>query len=230
MIVYTSIMNNYDTLREPQVLDRDVRYICITDRRPDESHGWEIRIVDEYAEHPRFRQRYFKILSHRTFGDDPVTLYIDGNFELLVDPRELDETYLADSDLALFRHPQRDGVYAELEACKTHGKDDPQVLDEAASRYRGLGLPERGFLYAGGFILRRHTSAIKQFNEVWHEELRQSTYRDQPALAYALWRTGLTPTTIDKDIWHNDLLNYYPHNVKNESHARVSHHPPQQSE
>lgn len=230
MIVYTSIMNNYDTLLQPRVLDRDVRYICITDQRPAESHGWEIRLVDEYAEHPRFRQRYFKILSHRTFGDDPVTLYIDGNFELLVDPRDLGETYLADSDLALFRHPQRDGVYAELEACKALGKDEAHVLDAAATRYRELGLPEAGFLYAGGFILRRHTFAIEQFNEVWYEELRQSTFRDQPALAYALWRTGLTPTRIDKDIWHNDVLNYYPHNAKIKSPTGVIHHPPQRSE
>jgi hypothetical protein len=211
MIVYTAIINDYDTLFEPRVRGNGVRYVCITDSPPSDPKGWEILPVEPTEAHPRLQQRSYKILSHRMFPDTEISLYIDGNFELLVDPRQLAERYLVNSDIALFRHPERDGIFAELEACAALGKDDPRTLAAVASRYRADGLPDVGYLYAGGLILRRHTAAIVEFNEAWHEELLRSTFRDQPPLGYTLWRTGITPATIDENIWHNDLFNYHVH-------------------
>jgi len=214
MIVYTAILEDYDTLLEPRVREDGIRYVCVTDRAPSETKGWEVLLTERTEAHPRLQQRSYKILSHRLFPESEITLYVDGNFELLVDPRDLAERYLADSDIALFRHPQRDGIFAELEACAVLGKEDPETLAAVAAKYRAEGLPEVGFLFAGGLILRRHTPAIADFNEAWYEELLQSTYRDQPPLGYTLWRTGVTPATIDKDIWHNDLFNFYAHKHK----------------
>jgi len=214
VIVYTAIIEDYDTLLEPRVREDGIRYVCITDRAPPETKGWEILLTGRTEADPRLQQRSYKILSHRAFPEAELTLYIDGNFELLVDPRDLAARYLEDSDLALFRHPQRDGIFAELEACAALGKDDPDTLAAVAAKYRAEGLPEVGFLFAGGLILRRHSPAIASFNEAWYEELRQSTYRDQPPLGYTLWRTGVTPAIIDKNIWHNDLFNFYAHKHK----------------
>ncbi len=186
MIVYTAVVGDYDTLLEPRVYGNGIKYVCISDRGPLNTSGWESLITKRTDAHPRLQQRSYKILSHRCFPEAEVSLYIDGNFELLVDPRELADRYLTDSDIALFRHPERDGIFAELEACAALGKDDPQILAAVAARYRALGVPEVGFLYAGGLILRRHTRAIAEFNEAWYEELLQSTFRDQPSLGYTL--------------------------------------------
>jgi Protein of unknown function (DUF616) len=213
VIVYTAILNDFDRLLAPRVRDEEIHYVCFTDMVPSDANGWEIHPVERTQEHPRLQQRSYKILSHRQFrAAGEVTLYIDGNFELLVDPRYLAEEYLTSSDLALFRHPERNGIFAELDACAELAKDNPRVLAEVAARYRRHGVPEVGFLHAGGFILRRHTQSIGDFNEAWYGELQQTTFRDQPALAYTLWRTGLKHATIEGNIWHNDLLKYHAHN------------------
>lgn len=211
IVVYTAIIGDFDTLLEPLVQGSSIRYVCITDDEALESMGWEIVSVKRSAEHPRLQQRSYKIQSHRLFPDSTTSLYVDGNFELVANPLDLANEYLADTDLALFEHPERNGVYAELEACAALAKDDQSTLASVAARYRAAGMPDDGYLHAGGFILRRHTQSIVDFNEAWYEELRRSTFRDQPSLAYTLWKTGLVPTTIHKNIWKNDLFNYHAH-------------------
>jgi Protein of unknown function (DUF616) len=214
LIVYTSIIGDYDRLLEQEKWDATIRYVCITDQMPTKRNGWDIRLVERSTATARVQQRSYKILSHRMFPEADVTLYIDGNFQLLTNPRELAAYYLKHADLALFRHPERNSVFAELEACADLGKDDPRNLSRVATRYRTRGLPEIGFLYSGGFILRRHTAPIVVFNEAWYEELLQSTPRDQPSLGYTLWRFGLMPATIDENIWRSSLLSYSAHKAK----------------
>ena len=211
VVVYTTIFDDYDTLRAPVVRDRSVRWVCITDRVPANTRGWEIRLIDTQGVPHPFRPRAHKILSHIAFPEAATTVYIDGHIQLKVGPRDLIDRYLADSDLALFRHPKRDGVYDELEACARLGKDDPHLLAEIGARYRALGVPERGFLHSAGVILRHNSPVISKFNEAWMDELRRSGVRDQPALCYALWKTGLVPSTIDENIWDNPLVQHHAH-------------------
>ena len=214
VVVYTTIFENYDTLRAPLVRDRSVQWVCITDRVPANTRGWEIRLIDTQGVPHPFRARGHKILSHLAFPGADATVYMDGHIQLKASPRELIARYLADSDLAMFRHPERDGVYDELDACARLDKDDAHMLAKIGARYRALGVPARGFLHSGGVMLRRNSPDIANLNEVWMEELRSSGVRDQPALCYALWKTGLVPTTIDQNIWDNDLVQHHVHKKK----------------
>ena len=214
MIVYTAIFNNYDLLQSPPPLVEGVRYVCITDKAPPRPNGWDVRVVDRPVFPHPYIQRAYKILAHRVFPDADVSLYLDGTFELLVDPRRLVERFLADADLALFRHPQRDGVYAELNACADLGKERREITTLTEGRYRAQGMPETGYLHAAGVLLRRHSDQVADFNERWMTEVIDSSVRDQPALANTLWSTGLPVATIDEDIWDNKLVAYHPHRGK----------------
>jgi hypothetical protein len=218
MIVYTVIFNDYDRLQQPRHIE-GARFVCFTDRVPANPGAWEVQIIDRAALNP-FAQRAFKILSHRVFPDSEVTLYLDGTFELTADPLEIAGELLARHDMALFRHPQRQGVYAELEACADLGKEEPEIVAHVADRYRLEGMPDDGYLHAAGFILRRHTEQVASFNEMWFDELRATSVRDQPALAHTLWMSGLPLETIEEDIWKSDLMVYHAHRSRTESRER----------
>jgi hypothetical protein len=218
MIVYTVIFDDYDQLRQPRQVE-GARFVCFTDRVPANPGPWEIRLVDHAALNP-FAQRAFKILSHRVFPDTDVTLYLDGTFELTAGPQEIAREHLARHDLALFRHPQRQGVYAELEACAELGKERPEIASLVADRYRLEGMPEEGYLHAAGFILRRHTEEVASFNDSWFDELRATSIRDQPALAHTLWKSGLPLKTVEEDVWKSDLMVYHAHRSRAESMER----------
>lgn len=213
VVVYTAVFNDYDILWGPKVRSEGVRFVCFSDRPIVRTDGWDVVQVDAPNGH-LFSQRFYKLCSHLAFPEADVTLYLDGTFELLVDPLQLVDRYLSKSDVALFRHPQRQGVFEELDACARLGKDDPHLLEMIAELYASEGMPASGYLHAGGFILRRHSQQVAAFNESWYGELVRSGIRDQPALARALWKSGISFETIDGNIWRNDMMNYHPHKAK----------------
>lgn len=214
VVAYTAVFNDYDILRGPHRRNESVRYVCISDRPVVRADGWEIVTVDLPMRGHPYAQRFHKILSHRVFPDADVTLYLDGTFQLLVDPLQMVDGYLKDADLALFRHPRRTDVYEELEACAALSKDDPGLLQLVAERYAREGMPGDSYVHSAGVILRRHTPEVAAFNEDWFDELVQTGIRDQPALAHSLWKTGISVEVIDADIRDNAFVRYYPHKAK----------------
>jgi len=213
-VVYTAVFNDYDMLRGPYQRNESVRYVCLSDRPVVRADGWEIVKVDLPMQGHPYAQRFHKIMSDRVFPDADVTLYLDGTFQLLVDPLHLVAQYLNGADLALFRHPRRQDVYEELEACAALSKDDPRLLQLVADRYAREGMPHNRYLHSAGVILRRHTPDVAAFNEYWFEELMRSGIRDQPALAHSLWKTDILVSAIDEDIRDNGFVRYYPHKAK----------------
>jgi hypothetical protein len=214
MIVYTAVFGGYDTVFPAPIEHEGVRFVCYSDREQPDSAGWDVRIVDlPSLTHP-YIQRWHKIMSHRLFPDEEVTLYLDGNLELLVSPLEIAANHLQDSDIVLFKHPERSGVYEEIEACADLGKDRPDLLEGVRRRYEKEGMPSEGYLHAAGLILRRHTDEVVRLNELWMDELLKTSVRDQPALAFALWKTGVEPSVIRENIWRNGLVRHRPHKAK----------------
>jgi hypothetical protein len=95
------------------------------------------------------------------------------------------------SDMMICRHPDRDCIYDEAEACKLVGKDDPQRIDRHMQRYRAAGYPAHNGLYATAIIGRRHDrESLKEMCRFWFDELKQGSRRDQLSLNYALWKSG----------------------------------------
>ena len=214
VVVYTAVFNDYDILRGPKVRNDSVRYVCFSDRPVVRTDGWEVVPVDLPVRGHPYAHRYHKIMSHRVFPEADVTLYLDGTFQLLIDPLRLVDRYLKAADLALFRHPRRRDVYEELEANAELSKDDRNLLQFVADRYAMEGMPRDRYLHAAGVILRRHVAEVEAFNEEWFEELVRTGIRDQPALAHSLWKTDLSVETIDEDIRDNAFVRYHAHKAK----------------
>ena len=94
IVVYTTIFDDYDTLRAPVIRDRSVRWVCITDRVPANTRGWEIRLVESGGVPHPYRDRGHKILSHLAFPAADVTVYLDGHIQLQASPRDIIARYL----------------------------------------------------------------------------------------------------------------------------------------
>jgi hypothetical protein len=136
---------------------------------------------------------------------------MDANYTVRCDLDALIERALRSADIAFFRHPQRDSVYAEAKACVTLGKDDPSVIASQMARYRAAGHRRSPGLVATGVIVRRHTPALREFGERWWAELDAGSHRDQLSAPYVLRRTGLRHAELGADPWRSDLFAYRPH-------------------
>ena len=70
-------------------------------------------------------------------------------------------------------------------------KDKAENINAQMDRYRKEGFPERYGLPQTNIVLRRHNDTkCVEVMEVWAEELRNNSHRDQLSFNYAVWKTG----------------------------------------
>lgn len=206
--MYTAIIGGRDHLFDPTVLTPGCRYVCFTDE-PLRSEVWEIVRVPS-SEDPRRASRYYKMLPHRLF-DAEYSLWVDGSFRLDVDVRRLIKRYLAQADIATFKHPERACLYEEAEAVLQFGLDDPEIVREQMRRYRAAGHPEQAGLSYCGVLLRRHTRTVRRLNEAWWREIQVGSIRDQLSFRYCARKLGVRLGVIEGEAWQSAEIPFLDH-------------------
>lgn len=218
--VLTSITSSKDYLVEQ---DRfDVKHLAYLDA-PYSSETWEIREAPSVFTDPRRNSRIPKLLPH-LYTDTEYSVWIDGNMSLTKSPVELAERYLKDHDIALFKHPKRDCVYDEAIRCATSNLDDPETIIKQVTRYELSGYAKHKGLCECGFILRKHTPKVIEFNNYWFAEYANGSVRDQISFMYAADKVGLRIKTIDEpwylqddgiNVGRSDFIQMVPHTILN---------------
>jgi hypothetical protein len=205
MIVYTAIFGGRDELVD-QVPYPDVQYICFTDDPEMKSDIWDIRVCESHG-YPRRDAKIFKILPHRYFPDNDYSLWIDGNYKLIADPKGL-LCHLNDHDMACFRHPERDCLYVEAQRCIDWELGKPKVLSRQMEVYRQNGHPEHGGLIYGGVLLRRHNKPeVVRVMEGWHQEIVNHSSRDQVSFPYVARKQGFEWATMEGNSYDSNTQN-----------------------
>ena len=76
LVIYTVIIDGYDTLKEPEFLDENCDYVCFTNDKKLTSEIWQIRLIEEtHLDNTRL-QRMYKILPHRFLSEYEYSIYI----------------------------------------------------------------------------------------------------------------------------------------------------------
>lgn len=206
VVVYTAITNSYDALKEDHN-NSNARFVAFLDYEA-KSKVWEIEKVNNTFKDPNRNAKIHKILPHRYFPNVEYSLWIDGNVKLLVPVQELINTYLQDTDLAIFRHPDRNCLYKEAETCISRRLDDETIIREQMQRYKSKCFPLHAGLVEATVILRRHTKKINEFNELWWKEILEGSRRDQISFPYVANRVELQYTYFPGNIRMENYLFY----------------------
>lgn len=235
--IYTSILDGFDNLRPPAIpAETFCKFICFTNvpNLPRVS-PWEYRPA-YMAGKPCRSSRVPKILPHLILpADAEYSIYHDGNMQLRRPPSEIIEKLLSEHDWAAHKHPCRNCVYEEVKevisGCPLVDKDE--VIRQSDS-YRAAGFPEHAGLWANGFLVRRHTPEVARLNELWWEEFKNGSERDQLSFPVALRKSGMSIRTISDNVfksswvlsrWHaafkerEDNPDYWPE--RKEIHGRL---------
>lgn len=211
IVVYTAIFGGIDKLWSVRSIARGkATYICFSDvprkemgfwdgrhllrKASPKSLTWKVRQVKQQGNLRRSARQY-KCLPHRYLSDADVWIWIDCNVRLTIPPEDAVRQWLH-SDLATFKHPDRNCLYAEASFCAKHGKNALNVLKAQVERYRKAGMPARWGLAETGLMIRRNTPAIHEFNEAWWAEIAHGSFRDQVSFPFICWKRGIRWTTI----------------------------------
>nr|WP_317267847.1 rhamnan synthesis F family protein [Arthrospira sp. SH-MAG29] len=222
IIVYTCNFGNYESVKEPMVIDPRVEYILFTDRKDMQSKTWKIIYINELAENPRRASRLAKILPHKYLPDHDISVYLDSTFTVKEpDIYNMVERCMGDSDIALYKHSERNCVYDEIDFCETSEirNVDSETCSKIRAKYQSINYPRKNGLFENGFIFRQNNSKIKELNELWWSEYVSGAERDQFSLMYCLHLLNVKPNSIKigKQMRDNPFIEWKPHKYKDYS-------------
>lgn len=200
-ICYTYITNNYDQLKDPEVVSPGWDYLCFTDDpQTTKSNVWSIYDIRsgmakgfELLDDNR-KNRFIKMHPHLLFGDYEFSVYVDGNIPIRNGLETFKLMYCMNEEtpLYLLPHQIRNCIYQEFNACIRNMKDNEGIIYVQMKRYMTEKFPFNYGLSHNCIIGRYHNNenCIKIMNE-WWEQIMQYSYRDQLSLFYVLWKLNL---------------------------------------
>ncbi len=195
--MYTALFGEYDYLHSPAFVPPGVKFICFSDRHRDVA-GWEVRVVDLELNSPALKNRRIKILPYDYLKDYDCSLYIDASIVFLADPLVVYRRWLKNQTFVAWAHPERSGVYEEIEAILTGLHHPPAPLLDQYAYFRDQAVPQQSGLIEASFLWRDHRDdRVRDLMQQWWDFLvRFGGHRDQPALSYLMWKTGVRPTIL----------------------------------
>lgn len=206
-VVYTCITNNYDILNEIMIPEENIDYICFTDREIS-SKTWKIVKIenDLNLDNSRF-SKCPKILPHMFLKDYDVSIWIDGNIEVLGNIHELLGN-LNNSCFYACKHPSRNCLYKEAEIVVAYKVASPYLVKKQMEKYKNEGYPENYGLIAGGVLVRRHNDPICiSICEQWWKEILNFSKRDQLSFNYVAWRNPNFKFEYIKEDFRSFIMN-----------------------
>lgn len=214
-ILYSANFGKHDrpkplplSVREP-----GVEYIMLSDSdRPVD--GWQVHKVP-CEKNSRMTARKWKTRGFQELGlsKGDWAVWVDASMIPKVPLSKLvDDKWLKKFDVAVYAHPQRKCVYAEIEACRKLRKDTSENLDRVLKFYQQKKWPKNSGLAATPIVARRVTEMTTAHSEDWWLHIQTLSIRDQLSFNYLLEQHGLQSALIPGNPFvKNDIIHYEPH-------------------
>jgi hypothetical protein len=212
LLIYTTLFGRYDKLKDPPSKFENCDFVCFTDQINLKSHIWKLVIVN--AVDPIVENRKYKMLPHQFFSEYNFSLYVDASIEININPNYLVQKYLADSEMAVCKHLDRNCAYDEIIATIKTGKcKQADLAIEQYKYYSSNKFPRDFGLYEMGIILRKHNSinVIKMMEE-WWLHFNKWAKRDQFSIPFIFWKFKYHPAIIvESPRYSNKFFSISPH-------------------
>jgi hypothetical protein len=195
VLIYSVVTNNYDKVRTSKLFE-GFDYWLFTDDPDFKVEGWVTKVVPKSA-NPIKQQRQIKINSCiHTKGYD-VSIYIDGNMELIKNPEELLANHFV-GGLLTTAHPKRSTLLAEgLEVIRKK-KDLEENVKLTMEFARQVDFKDDLGLFETGVMIRDKSKGVEILEQKWSELLTTYSHRDQLILPIAVHLTGVKVHTIPR--------------------------------
>ena len=201
LVVYTAVFGDYDAIHAPRRHVAGVDFVCFADDPAQVPAGWTHRELSGEAASlsPASRNRWAKMHPDRLFPAHDVSVYVDGNIDIIGDVGELAHGAVAAGPLSMYDHPFRKCLYDEALACARVGLLWLGPIRRHVERYAAEGFPRNAGLYEANVIVRRHHDPhVIRAMARWWSEWQSGIKRDQLSLTYALWREGLMVNSLGR--------------------------------
>lgn len=212
LVVYTAITGDYDNLREPLFINKDITYVCFTNNQKLKSDIWNIEYIQDDQLDNMYLAKKVKMNPDLYFQEFETSVWIDGKFEVRGDFRTYIEKYGKEKPILCFPHFQRDCIFDEAAVCICEKKGKKEDIIRQIADYYQEGYPVNNGLYEMGCIIRKHNDGlVKKLMREWEREVINYSYRDQLSFPYICWKNAFVPDICSLDINDNPWIHVYEH-------------------
>ena len=177
--IVTCLFGNYDELKPaPNYSGWDC--ILFTDSEPSDSKGWDVRVVEPTTD-PKRQSRYYKIMLHKVLPEYYLYCYMDANMVLSKEPPSFPIWGI---------HPANRNVFQEGHRIIKLGKETSAEVRRQLTFYQGNRLRGIDPITMNGFFVRRNVDQINSLCDLWWEQIKQFSHRDQLSLGYVFEATN----------------------------------------
>ena len=206
--VYTCITGGYDRQPQPSVVDPRFDYFCFTDDPSTVAAPWTPRPIGLSHLRPKDQNRYIKMHPHEVLPEYEVTIYLDGNLQIVGDAHAVVSRALQQpEDVFAYDHFCRKCVYDEAAFLSEMSHDWVWKFARQMRRYRAHGYPRGLGLFDASVMIRRNTPRMRELMSAWWNEYRAGVSRDQISLPWVAWRQGIPVGSLGiNDRFHTQLV------------------------
>ena len=136
-----------------------------------------------------------------------MSIYIDASFQIIGDLNEFLLRIISPKyNIYNLEHPWRNNITKEELAVVLYKRENENMTKLIHERYSKEKFPDNNGLIEGCLIIRKHNEpdCIKVMN-IWFNEIKNYSYRDQLSFNYIIWKTGIKFKYISKIF----SLNYF---------------------
>lgn len=220
IVCYTCITGEYDLLRTPKVINKNIDYICFTDNLQLKSTVWQIKQIPDELQglNAVKQQRIIKICPHRYLKEYDISIWVDGNVLIIGDLNEFISQYDLNKNSFYVRvHPKRNCVYDEAKECIRLGKDIFNNINLQIEAYQKEGYPRHIGMVETCILLRKHTDIKCQLLcNTWATELLKWSHRDQLSFNYSCWKMHFLTGCLNNEfsLRNNSVIKIVNHNER----------------
>ena len=194
-VIYTAIVGSgYDNVMQPKVVDRRFDYILFSNDIKEKTIGvWNVRPIEYNIIDNTRISRYIKTHPEELLQGYEFSIWMDASMQIctsFVYERAI-ELYNSEMQIASMWHPVRNCIYEEAFAVMHGMVERESVVVKWCHKLRKENYPQHNGLCETGFLFRKHTTLVQQFNNIWWNSINKFSRRDQLSFNYVLWKLGL---------------------------------------
>lgn len=169
----------------------------------------------------RRNAKVYKILPFAFLPEYDYYFWVDSTHILEVNPLEVIEKYLSNTDIAVFNHPHRDCVYLEGKLVSQINFDHTNLVEDQLAFYQDMCYPKNNGLYELSARVQRNTELTQRIGWMWWEQICMFSSRDQISFPFVCHQLDIKPSILPglaNGIRGNNIMPQIVHS----NHNRIS--------
>ena len=211
--IFTAIFGGKDELKEPINFTSDVNvdYFLITDEPGIESKIYQIIYKKPIYNDLTKNARYYKIIGLDLFNEYDYVIWHDANIQINHNEIHNLISFATNTGFAFYSHSQRNCMYDEVIKCIKLEKDYPFILLKQVLKYFFAGVGNNSGLYETGLYVKNNKRMHLDFLNLWWNETKRYSRRDQISLPYCIKKIHIVPAIISGNIRKNKYSTFHQH-------------------